>query len=83
MEQEPRKTLDAQRVYAIIERAAERQLATAEVARRILAVAPGVAEDLLDLIRQVAANVANPIADEASDAIAAAVADATQCMTNL
>jgi GrpB-like predicted nucleotidyltransferase (UPF0157 family) len=74
MEHEPRKTLDAQRVYALIERAAERQLATAEVARRILAAAPGIAEDLRDLIRQVAANVANPIAD--------AVAEATQGMRN-
>lgn len=65
-------TLDAQRAHDLILRTAERQVATAEVARRI--VAAGLRDDLVDLLRQVAANAANPIACAAEDAIAGAVA---------
>lgn len=67
--------LDAHHVYEAILRAAERQVATAEVARRI--VAAGLRDDLVALLTQVAANAANPISVAASDATSTAVAAAT------
>ena len=60
--------LDAQRVHGMILRAAERQVATAAVARKILDA--GLRDDLMNLLVQVAANAANSIADAIDVAIA-------------
>lgn len=58
---------DAHRVYAMIMAAAERQIATAAVARPILAA--GLGDQLRDLVQQIAANAANPIAADIEDAL--------------
>lgn len=65
--------LDAQRVHGMILSAARRQVETAAVARKILDA--GLRDDLMDLLVQIAANAANPIAEAAADAVDAAVAE--------
>lgn len=64
--------LDARRVHGMILNAARRQVGTAAVARKIIAA--GLRDDLMDLLVQIAANAANPIAEAAADAVDAAVA---------
>lgn len=64
------KAPDAHRVYDMIQAAAERQLATTAEARAIIAA--GLEPALRSLVTQIAANAANPIADEIADALTAA-----------
>lgn len=59
---------DARRVYEMILAAAERQLATAACAAVIRDA--GLESALRDIVQQIAANAANPIADAIEDAIA-------------
>ena len=72
------RTLDAQRVHGMILNAARRQVETAAVARKILAA--GLRDDLMDLLVQIAANAANPIAEAVADAIDAAVAESASAV---
>lgn len=58
----------AARIYELIMAAAERQIATADVARPIIDA--GVESALHALMAQIAANAANPIADLLEDALA-------------
>ncbi len=60
--------MDPMRVYRMIMSAAERQLNTAEVARRF--IDRGLGDDLMAFCAQVAANASNPIADAVENAIA-------------
>lgn len=59
---------NAARIYEMIMRAAERQIATAAVAQPIIAA--GLEDALQSLMAQIAANAANPLADLFEDALA-------------
>jgi hypothetical protein len=59
----------AEYIHRMIMAAAERQIATAAVARPILAA--GLGDALRDLVHQIAANAANPIADAIEEALTA------------
>lgn len=61
----------AARIYEMIMGAAERQIETALVARSIIEVV--AKRTLLELMAQIAANAANPIADLLEDALADAL----------
>lgn len=63
----PPALASASRIYELIMRAAERQIATSSLARQILA--SGNEHALRALVAQIAANAANPIADLLEDAI--------------
>jgi hypothetical protein len=65
-----------QHVHARIMQAAARQIATSDLARAIEAA--GLGDQLRDLIQQIAANVANPLACDVEDAIAFALAGAAR-----
>lgn len=64
------KPPSAQQIHAMILAAAERQIATSAPARAILAA--GLGDALADLVQQIAANAANPIADLIEDALSPA-----------